>query len=93
VPNFNYFIISKVGVVGYVTIRADHQVPGVIRIQIQDGINQIASSYNKVFIGAKVRSYTKWAISTRVCVLWLTFTAQILHSMRRPKSIPRFSHN
>ena len=68
-------------------------MPGVIRIQIQHGIDQRAPSDNKAFIGAKVRSYTKWAISARVCVLWLTLTAQILHPMWSPKSIPGLSHN
>ena len=81
------FLGRRVGVVGDVSIRADHEVSGRVRIQVEHRVGQLAPAYDESGgVVAEPRDPAEGALPRRV-VRRLVLASQVGDPVRRPQPL------
>ena len=73
---------GQVGVVGHVPVRDQHQVPGVVRVQVEDGVDRRPPGHDQAVLVAHRRDDAERAV---VRAGGLALAADVGHPVRRPE--------
>src|SRR5918912_2488391 len=75
---------GEVGVVGHVPVGHQHQVPGVVRVQVEDGEDGLTARDDQALLVVHLRDEAERAV---VGACWLALPADVGHPVRRPEVV------
>ena len=86
--NFSNFSISRVGVIREVTVGADQDVSGVVRIQIEYDVRSLSAVNDMSLDVIALRQPAEGA----VIYMGSRASLDVFNAVRRPETLPSFCH-